>query len=192
MWLQERRYHNTYADEVLAAGVIGRPLQCSHCKHPREKHGSLTKKILHFEHIPDGGGVLVEYTRREEMRKRERRFEHRTDVKTESRPTVDVKEERAGEGVGAKGGDVVRCHYDAFLKSSMERFETSRGGKPFEFTMGTGQVVAGWEIGMKGVRRGAKRRITVPPELAYEAKKVAGERYATVVFVIEVLAVDAY
>lgn len=191
MWMQERRRHDTYPDQVLAARVLGSPLHCSQCKHPREKHGSLAKKILAFEHIPDGGRVLVEYIQREKMRKRERRFEHRSDVKTEGGPKVEVVVERVGEGMEVKSGDVVRCHYDAFLKSSMERFETSREGRPIEFTMGMGRMVAGWEMGMKGVRPGAKRRVTVPPELAYGGQKVGGERNATVVFVIEVLAVDA-
>lgn len=192
MWMQERRHHDTYPDQVFAARIVGRPLHCSQCKHPREKHGSLLRKILAFEHIPDGGRVLVEYTRRETLRKRERRFEHRPDVKTENGPTVQIVEERVGEGTEVKSGDVVRCHYDVFLKSTMERFETSRGGRPFEFTMGLGQMVAGWEMGMKGVRPGAKRRITVPPELAYGRQQVAGERNATIVFVVEVLAIDAF
>lgn len=191
MWMTERSTQTSYPDEMLAANIVNRPLKCSRCKHPREKHGSLKRRLLTFDYMPNGGVVYVEHYKRESIRRKERRFDGSA-VRVEDRPKVEVKEEKKGEGLPVKSGDVVRCHYDAFLKSTMEKFESSRDGRPFEFTMGSGQVVAGWEMGLRGVRKGGKRRITVPPELAYRGKAINGERNATIVFVIEVLALDSY
>lgn len=191
MWLGERKGFESYSDEVLAANIINRSLKCSLCKCSREYHGTLKKRVLTFDTIPNGGQVLVEHLQRETAAKRERRFEG-MDVQMEDRPEVVMKEERKGEGVPLKSGDIVRCHYDAFLKTTMEKFETSRGGRPFEYKAGSGQVIPGWEMGMKFAQKGARRRITVPPELAYRGRQVAGERNATLEYVIDVVSIDVF
>lgn len=192
MWMAERRAEESFVNEMLAADILNRPLKCSRCHHPREMHGTLTKRLLTFENMPDGGRVLTEYTRRQALERKERRFSD-LQVLRERRPSVEINEEREGHGLPVKNGDVVVCHYDAFLKTTMEKFESSRDdGKPFRFTFGAAQVVPGWEMGLKGVKPGAKRRLTVPPELAYRGKEICGERNVTIVFVIDVVSLEAY
>lgn len=192
MWMSERRSQSTFTNEMLAADIVNRPLKCSHCQHPREMHGTLTKRLLTFDAMPDGGAVLAEYTRRQTLQRRERRFTD-NQVLRERRPSVDINEELHGHGIPVKNGDVIVCHYDAFLNSTMEKFESSRDhDQPFRFTFGAAQVVPGWELGLKGVKPGAKRRITVPPELAYRGKEICGQRNVTIVFIIEVLSLESY
>lgn len=188
MWMSERMVHSTYPDEMLSANIVGRPLKCSRCDCPREQHGTLQQRVLTCQHMPDGGRVFVEQQRRAVLDRRERRFQNAT--VRERRPAIDVKQIADGEGVPAKAGDVVVCHYDAYSSSTMERFETSRDGEPFRFTVAAAQVVPGWEMGVKGVKKGARRKITVPPELAYRAKEICGERNVTIIFDIQVLNIE--
>jgi FKBP-type peptidyl-prolyl cis-trans isomerase len=71
-----------------------------------------------------------------------------------------------GTGPVAAVGDTVRTHYVGRLTDGTQ-FDTSRGGEPFEFVLGAGQVIAGWDQGVPGMRVGGTRRLTIPPHLAY-------------------------
>jgi FKBP-type peptidyl-prolyl cis-trans isomerase len=75
---------------------------------------------------------------------------------------------KAGTGPTAQSGHKVQVHYTGWLTSG-KKFDSSVGGKPFEFTLGAGQVIKGWDEGVAGMKVGGKRQLRIPPDLAYGA-----------------------
>ncbi|KAF2228011.1 hypothetical protein BDZ85DRAFT_210326 [Elsinoe ampelina] len=86
--------------------------------------------------------------------------------------TIDVK--KVGSGEEAKKGDRVGMRYIGKFVKDGKVFDSNKKGKPFSFTLGTGQVIKGWDIGIAGIRVGGERRITVPGHLAYGSKGTPG------------------
>jgi peptidylprolyl isomerase len=76
-----------------------------------------------------------------------------------------------GKGKEAKDGDTVSVQYVGVLFDGGKEFDTSWGkNEPFEFTLGGGQVINGWDQGVVGMREGGRRRLIIPPDLAYGAQ----------------------
>ncbi|EFJ53031.1 hypothetical protein VOLCADRAFT_55081, partial [Volvox carteri f. nagariensis] len=73
----------------------------------------------------------------------------------------------------AKPGQKVLVRYTGRLKSNGKVFDKS-GQKPFQFRLGVGEVIKGWDLGVEGMRVGDKRRLVIPPQLAYGAAGVKG------------------
>ncbi len=74
-----------------------------------------------------------------------------------------------GKGKTAKAGDVVTVHYTGWLEDG-KRFDSSIiRNRPFQFTLGAGQVIAGWEEGIRGMKAGGIRQLRIPPHLGYGA-----------------------
>ncbi|MCA1707492.1 MAG: FKBP-type peptidyl-prolyl cis-trans isomerase [Actinobacteria bacterium] len=95
-----------------------------------------------------------------------------------------------GDGAEAKSGDTVTVHYTGTLEDGTE-FDSSVGGDPFIFTLGSGGVIEGWEQGVPGMRAGGTRKLTIGPDLAY-GDSGAGDVIppdATLIFEIELLEV---
>ena len=102
---------------------------------------------------------------------------------------IEVMQE--GGGDVADIGQRVTVHYEGRLTDDTVFDASKPRGQPFNFTIGAGQVIQGWEKGVAGMRVGEKRRLTIPPELGYGAAG-AGDAippHATLVFDIELLAV---
>ena len=104
---------------------------------------------------------------------------------------------RAGTGAIALPGSLLAVHYTGWLydpaatdnKGGM--FDSSLGSTPLAFTLGNGEVIAGWEQGLPGMSVGGLRRLIIPPDLAYgDRRNGAIPPYATLIFEIELLAVD--
>jgi protein-disulfide isomerase len=85
--------------------------------------------------------------------------------------TVTTVDTVVGTGAVAKSGDKISVHYTGWLTDG-SKFDSSHdhGNKPFEFTLGIGQVIKGWDQGIVGMRVGGKRILTIPPELAYGSR----------------------
>jgi FKBP-type peptidyl-prolyl cis-trans isomerase len=96
-----------------------------------------------------------------------------------------------GEGKEAKAGQTVSVHYTGWLPNG-EKFDSSRDrNQPFDFTLGAGQVIAGWDEGVAGMKVGGKRKLVIPPDLAYGTAGAPPDipPGATLVFEVELLAV---
>ncbi len=97
-----------------------------------------------------------------------------------------------GTGAEAKSGDLLSVHYTGTLTDGTKFDSSVDRGQPFEFRVGTGQVIQGWDLGLVGMKVGGKRKLTIPPELAYGpagAAPLIGPN-ATLMFDVELLAVN--
>ena len=105
-------------------------------------------------------------------------------------PAGLVKEDiKVGKGPEAKSGDRVAVHYTGTLLDGT-KFDSSRDrGEPFEFALGAGQVIKGWDLGVAGMKKGGKRKLTIPGDLAYgktgSPPKIPPD--ATLVFDVELM-----
>jgi FKBP-type peptidyl-prolyl cis-trans isomerase len=93
-----------------------------------------------------------------------------------------------GKGAEAKTGDRVACNYVGRFTNG-KIFDSSAGRGPYEFTLGRGEVIKGWDEGVTGMRVGGKRRLIVPPNLAYGSQGMAGiiPPNSTLTFVVELV-----
>ena len=105
---------------------------------------------------------------------------------------LEITDLRAGDGAEAAAGDVVSVHYVGVAYSTGEEFDASwdRGG-PLQFKLGAGQVIAGWDQGVAGMKVGGRRQLIIPPGLAY-GDRGAGRAIApgeTLIFVCDLVSV---
>lgn len=104
---------------------------------------------------------------------------------------VEINVISEGTGVAAVRHSKVGVHYTGWLMDGTKFDSSLDKGRPFEFTVGAGQVIPGWDMGVRGMKVGGKRRLIVPPELAYGKKGAGGviPPNATLKFDIELLSV---
>ena len=75
-----------------------------------------------------------------------------------------------GTGPSPQKGQVVKVHYTGWLENGTKFDSSVDRGEPFEFTIGVGQVIQGWDEGVSTMKIGGKRKLTIPPELAYGSR----------------------
>jgi peptidylprolyl isomerase len=94
-----------------------------------------------------------------------------------------------GDGKVASAGDAVRVHYVGVAYSTGEEFDSSwNRGSPLGFRLGTGQVIAGWDQGVQGMRVGGRRQLVIPPDLAYGSRGAGPIRPGeTLIFVCDLV-----
>lgn len=98
-----------------------------------------------------------------------------------------------GDGAEATAGTVVEVHYVGVAWSTQRQFDASWDrNESFEFRLGAGQVIQGWDQGFAGMRVGGRRRITIPPDMGYGAHGAGGviKGGETLVFVVDLLNVN--
>ena len=97
---------------------------------------------------------------------------------------------KEGKGEEAKKGQTVSVHYTGWLQDGGKKFDSSVDrGTPFQFPLGAGRVIAGWDEGVQGMRVGGVRKLTIPPDLGYGARGAGGviPPNATLLFDVELL-----
>ncbi|KAG0097578.1 peptidylprolyl isomerase fpr4 [Podila epicladia] len=82
---------------------------------------------------------------------------------------LTIEDVKAGEGARAKSGKKIGMRYIGRLANG-KVFDKNTGGKPFSFSLGRGEVIKGWDLGIQGMQLGGERRLTIPPALAYGAR----------------------
>jgi peptidylprolyl isomerase len=98
-----------------------------------------------------------------------------------------------GDGDEATKGKKVSVHYVGVAFSTGEEFDASwNRGQPFEFKLGQGQVIPGWDAGVDGMKVGGRRKLTIPSAMAYGARGAGGaiKPHEPLVFVVDLLSVD--
>jgi peptidylprolyl isomerase len=97
-----------------------------------------------------------------------------------------------GDGTMASSGDRVAVHYVGVAYSTGEEFDASwNRGDPLRFQLGAGQVIAGWDQGLQGMKVGGRRQLIIPPDLAY-GDRGAGNAIApgeTLIFVCDLVSI---
>jgi FKBP-type peptidyl-prolyl cis-trans isomerase len=101
---------------------------------------------------------------------------------------LQIEDLKEGTGEAAKAGDQVTVHYTGWLMDGTQ-FESSLDrNEPYTFRLGSAQVIKGWDRGVPGMKVGGKRKLTIPPELAYrETRHGKIPANSELVFVIELL-----
>jgi FKBP-type peptidyl-prolyl cis-trans isomerase FkpA len=103
--------------------------------------------------------------------------------------TLVIEDLVVGTGATAAAGNTISVHYIGSLTNGTV-FANSYGGQPFNFVLGQGVVIPGWDQGVPGMKVGGKRRLTIPPSLAYGSTGYQNiPPNATLKFDIELLAI---
>jgi FKBP-type peptidyl-prolyl cis-trans isomerase FkpA len=99
---------------------------------------------------------------------------------------------KKGTGAVAKTGSVVKVHYTGWLTDGKKFDSSVDRNEPFEFKLGAGMVIRGWDEGVAGMKVGGKRQLHIPPDLGYGAHGAGAAipPNATLVFDVELLSVN--
>jgi FKBP-type peptidyl-prolyl cis-trans isomerase len=97
-----------------------------------------------------------------------------------------------GTGAEARSGQTVSVHYTGWLTNGTKFDSSVDRGQPFQFALGRGQVIKGWDLGVAGMKVGGKRRLNIPSDLAYGARGAGGviPPNARLIFDVELLGVS--
>jgi peptidylprolyl isomerase len=98
-----------------------------------------------------------------------------------------------GDGAEATAGQTVSVHYVGVAHSTGEEFDASYNrGTPLQFRLGAGQVIAGWDRGVQGMKVGGRRQLVIPPHLGYGDRGAGGviKPGETLIFVVDLLGVS--
>jgi peptidylprolyl isomerase len=106
---------------------------------------------------------------------------------------LEITDVVEGDGPEATEGSTVKVHYVGVAHSTGEEFDASYNrGAPLEFRVGIGQVIQGWDTGVQGMKVGGRRKLVIPPHLAYGDRGAGGviQPGETLIFVCDLVSVD--
>lgn len=106
---------------------------------------------------------------------------------------LDITDITVGDGAEATKGSTVSVHYVGVSFSTGEEFDASwNRGQPLEFPLGGGRVIKGWDMGVEGMKVGGRRKLVIPPHLAYgnQSPTPAIKPGETLIFVVDLMAVN--
>ena len=118
--------------------------------------------------------------------------------KTPAKPAVQklsggvlVQEVSEGKGHVAKNGKRCGMYYRGTLQRGGKQFDANMSGKPFQFRLGAGEVIQGWDVGVQGMKVGGRRRITVPAHMGYGSQRIPGiPPNSTLIFDVELKSIN--
>jgi FKBP-type peptidyl-prolyl cis-trans isomerase len=113
-------------------------------------------------------------------------------VETKAVTELKIEDVKKGTGTEAVSGKTVSVHYTGWLTDGKKFDSSVDRGQPFQFKLGAGQVIKGWDQGVAGMKIGGKRKLTIPSDLAYGDRGAGGAipPKATLVFEVELLGVQ--
>lgn len=104
---------------------------------------------------------------------------------------LKIEDLKIGSGAEAVSGKAVTVNYRGTLTDGTQFDSSYDRGTPFTFNLGAGEVIQGWDMGVKGMKIGGKRKLTIPSELGYGARAVGSiPPNSTLVFEVELLKVE--
>jgi len=105
---------------------------------------------------------------------------------------LEITDLLVGTGEVAEAGKTVKVHYQGTLADGTEFDSSKKNGRPFGFRLGAGKVIPGWDKGVQGMKVGGKRKLVIPPKLAYGERGAGGviPPNATLTFEVELLEVE--
>lgn len=107
---------------------------------------------------------------------------------------LKIQDTVVGTGAEAKNGNLLTVHYTGTLLNGKKFDSSIDRGQPFQFVLGAGMVIKGWDLGFAGMKVGGKRKLTIPAALAYGDRAVGDGMIpagSTLIFDVELLAVEA-
>jgi peptidylprolyl isomerase len=114
-----------------------------------------------------------------------------TDASGDPPTELIQKDIKVGTGPAAKDGDKVTVNYVGKNWSDNQEFDTSWGKQAFDFTLGEGGVIKGWDQGVVGMKKGGRRLLIIPPDLGYGAQGQGSiPANETLVFVVDLVKID--
>lgn len=104
---------------------------------------------------------------------------------------LQIRDDKVGDGPTAQAGQTVAVHYTGWLTDGTKFDSSYDHGQPFNFPLGGGQVIRGWDEGVAGMKVGGKRRLFVPPELGYGSRAMGPiPANSPLVFDVELLGIQ--
>ena len=102
---------------------------------------------------------------------------------------LEIEDQIVGDGEEAVAGQTVEVHYTGWLTDGTKFDSSHDRDQTFSFKLGGGQVIAGWDQGVAGMKIGGARKLTIPPELGYGERGAGGviPPGATLVFKVELI-----
>ena len=102
-----------------------------------------------------------------------------------------MEETEKGEGPEVQSGDFISIHYHGTLEDGTVFDSSVERGVPFKTRIGVGEVIAGWDMGVVGMKVGSKRKLTIPAELAYGDRAIGDiPAGSTLIFDVELISID--
>ncbi|MFI5611256.1 FKBP-type peptidyl-prolyl cis-trans isomerase [Amycolatopsis sp. FDAARGOS 1241] len=106
---------------------------------------------------------------------------------------LEITDLTVGDGAEAQSGNAVTVHYVGVSHSTGDQFDASWDrGEPLRFALGAGQVIPGWDQGVAGMKIGGRRKLVIPPHLAYGERGAGGviKPNETLIFVVDLVGVN--